>query len=46
MNLNGCFAQTNYTPLSLAVESGDFNTVKLFSNKGANPSFPSYDYWE
>jgi ankyrin repeat protein len=45
VNLNSCFG-TCYTLLSLAVEFGDFNTVKLFLDKGADPSFPRHGYWE
>lgn len=46
INLNSCFAGSPYTPLSFAVESGDFDIVKLLLDNGANPSFPSHDYWE
>lgn len=46
INLNGFFAGSPYTPLSFAVESGDSDTVKLLLDNGANPSFPSHDYWE
>lgn len=45
IDVNSFFANSVYTPLSLAVESGDFNTVKLFLNEGADPSFPGHDHW-
>ncbi|KAE8341743.1 hypothetical protein BDV24DRAFT_162970 [Aspergillus arachidicola] len=37
-------ATTSY--LLYYIEYGDFDTVKLLLDKGANPSFPSRDYWE